>query len=110
MQNWKQTRKDINAGLMQLNGLSPDTMKGIMSLGGAGAKTNHLDAKTRELLSLAVAVTTRCDGCIAFHVETAKKVGVTVEEIGEALGVAINLNAGAALTYSTHVLDAFANG
>ncbi|MDP5799754.1 carboxymuconolactone decarboxylase family protein [Pseudomonas aeruginosa] len=108
MQNWKQTRQDISAGLMQLNGLSPDTMKGIMSLGGAGDKTNHLDAKTRELISLAVAVTTRCDGCIAFHVEAAKKAGVTVEEVGEALGVAINLNAGVALVYSTHVLDAFA--
>ncbi len=110
MQNWKQVRQDINTGLMQLNGLSPDTMKGVKSLTGAGANTNHLDAKTRELISLAVAVTTRCDGCIAFHTETAKKLGVTVEEIGEALGVAINMNAGVALVYSTHVLDAFNKG
>lgn len=107
MQNWKQVRKDINARLMQLNDLSPDTIKGITSLSGAGAKTNYLDGKTRELISLAVAVTTRCDGCISFHVAEAKKLGVTVEEVAEALGVAINMNAGAALVYSTHVLDAF---
>ena len=92
---------------MQLGSLSPETIKGVMALSGAGAKTNHLDAKTRELISLAVAVTTRCDGCIAFHVAEAKKLGVTVEEVSEALGVAINMNAGAALVYSTHVLDAF---
>ena len=55
----------------------------------------------------AVAVTTRCDGCIAFHAAEAKKLGVTTEEVSEALGVAINMNAGAALVYSTHVLDAF---
>ncbi|WP_223508011.1 carboxymuconolactone decarboxylase family protein [Pseudomonas sp. BF-B-25] len=107
MQDWKKTRKDINARLMQLNSLSPETMKGMASLGGAGEKTNHLDAKTRELISLAVAVTTRCDGCIAFHAAEAKKIGVTAEEVAEALGVAINMNAGAALVYSTHVLDAF---
>lgn len=107
MQDWKKARQDINARVMQLGSLSPETIKGVMALGGADAKTNHLDAKTRELISLAVAVTTRCDGCIAFHVAEAKKLGVTVEEVSEALGVAINMNAGAALVYSTHVLDAF---
>ena len=107
MEDWKQTRHEISARAMQLNALTPETMKGIASLGAAGAKTNHLDARTRELISLAVAVTTRCDGCIAFHAAEAKKLGVTAEELGEALGVAINLNAGAALVYSTHVLDAF---
>ena len=106
MQDWKQARKDISTRLVQLNGLSPEIMKGMASLGSAGAKTNHLDAKTRELISLAVAVTTRCDGCIAFHAAEAKKLGVTTEEVAEALGVAINMNAGAALVYSTHVLDA----
>ena len=36
----------------------------------------------------------------------AKAAGASKEEIAEALGVAIALNAGAALTYSLHVLDA----
>lgn len=107
MQDWKKSRQEISSRIMQLGTLSPDTVKGVMTLGGAGAKTNHLDAKTRELVSLAVAVTTRCDGCIAFHTAEAKKLGVTVEEVAEVLGVAINMNAGAALVYSTHVLDAF---
>jgi hypothetical protein len=35
MQIWKQTRKDISARLIQLNGLSPETMKGMASLGSA---------------------------------------------------------------------------
>lgn len=76
------------------------------TLSGAGAKTNHLDAKTRELIALAVAVTTRCDGCITVHTAEALKQGATREEITEALGVAIALNAGAALVYSARVMDA----
>ncbi len=71
-----------------------------------GKKTNHLDAKTRELIALAVAVTTRCDGCITVHTAEALKHGASKEEISEALGVAVALNAGAALVYSARVMDA----
>jgi alkylhydroperoxidase/carboxymuconolactone decarboxylase family protein YurZ len=53
-------------------------------------------------------VTTRCDGCITVHTEAAMKEGATKEEIAEALGVAVALNAGAALVYSARVMDAFA--
>ena len=66
-----------------------------------------LDAKTHELISLAVAVTTRCDGCIAAHAAAAKKVGATKEEIAAALGSAIALNAGAAYVYSSRALEAY---
>lgn len=66
-----------------------------------------LDAKTHELISLAVAVTTRCDGCIAAHAAAAKKVGATKEEIAAALGTAIALNAGAAYVYSSRALEAY---
>jgi len=104
--DWKQTIHDLNGRLAELSKRTPDTLRGAALLAGAGAKTNHLDAKTREIIALAVAVTTRCDGCIAVHAAEAVKLGVTNEEMAEALGVAVNLNAGAALVYSTHVLDA----
>jgi AhpD family alkylhydroperoxidase len=76
-------------------------------LSAAGTKTNHLDAKTRELIALAVAVTLRCDGCITVHTEAAIKHGASREEIAEALGVAVSVNAGAALVYSARVMDAY---
>jgi AhpD family alkylhydroperoxidase len=78
-----------------------------MTLGDAGAKTGHLDAKTRELAALAVAISLRCDGCITIHTAAAKKLGAGKEEIAEVLGVAISVNAGAALVYSARTLDAF---
>ena len=82
-------------------------MKGYAALGGAGEKIGHLDAKTRELIALAVAISLRCDGCITVHTAAAKKLGATKEEIAEALGVGIGVNAGAALVYSARTLDAF---
>ncbi|CRI57728.1 AhpD family alkylhydroperoxidase [Pseudomonas sp. TE6288] len=106
MMDWDAYRKQLMAGIGDLKQLSPDTVAGYMTASGAGAKTNHLDAKTRELISLAVAVTTRCDGCIAVHSQQAVKHGATREEIAEALGVAVAMNAGAALVYSARALDA----
>lgn len=107
MLNWKAYRKDVKKRAGDLAQLAPAVMQGYSALATAGEKAVHLDGKTRELISLAVAVTTRCDGCIASHVEAAIKFGATREEMAEALGVAIALNAGAALVYSARTLDAF---
>lgn len=108
MHDWNAYRQQLLAGVGELGKLSPDTVRGYSTLGGAGARTCHLDAKTRELIALAVAISLRCDGCITVHVEAARKLGATKEEIAEALGVAVAINAGAAIVYSTRALDAFA--
>ncbi|MCO7462162.1 carboxymuconolactone decarboxylase family protein [Stenotrophomonas maltophilia] len=109
MLDWNAYRKELKGRIGEIGKLSPDTVKGYATLANAGAQTNQLDAKTRELIALAVAVTTRCDGCITVHVvDAALKHGASREEIAEALGVAVSLNAGAALVYSARVMDAVA--
>ena len=107
MEDWHEYRGLLNQRFKELGELSPETMKGFAVLENAGSKNGPLDAKTRELISLAVAVTTRCDGCIAFHADGARKAGATRAELAAALSVAISLNAGAALVYSARALDAF---
>ena len=108
MLEWNEYQKQLGAAIGEMAKLSPDTVRGYGQLSGAGAKTAHLDAKTRELIALAVAVTRQCDGCITFHSDAAAKNGATREEVMEALGVAITVNAGAALVYSARAMDAFA--
>jgi AhpD family alkylhydroperoxidase len=109
MLDWNDYRKQLAATVTQLGQLSPDTVKGYVELSSAGGKKNLLGPKIRELIALAAAVSLRCDGCIAVHSEAALRHGATEEEIAEALGVAIAINAGAALVYSTRVLDAVRN-
>jgi len=106
MLDWNNYRTDLMQRLGELGKLTPETMKGVVALGNACNKTDLLGAKVRELIALACAVTTRCDGCIAFHADAAVKAGATDAEIAEALGVAVNLNAGAAVIYSARTLDA----
>ena len=94
--------------ITELGRLTPETVRGYRQLSDAGSKTARLDPKTRELIALAVGVTRQCDGCITTHVQAARRQGATAEEIAEALGVAIAVNAGAALVYSARVMDAVA--
>lgn len=109
MLDWNQYHAQLMSRIGELSKLSPGTVQGFSTLSAAGEQTGKLDARTRELISLAVAVTTRCDGCITVHAKEAVKAGATREEIAEALGVAVAMNAGAALVYSARALDAVSN-
>jgi AhpD family alkylhydroperoxidase len=106
LNDWKTYREDLHKTVGTFASLNPDAMRGLGMISGAASK-GTLGPKFHELIALAVAVTTRCDGCIATHVKLAADHGATREEIAEVLGTAIALNAGAALTYTARVLDAF---
>ncbi len=106
MLNWNDYRRQLMAGVKEIGQLSPDTIKGYVELSSAGQRKDLLGPKVRELISLAAAVTLRCDGCITVHTEAAIRHGASKEEIAEALGVAIAVSAGAAIVYSTRVMDA----
>jgi len=56
--------KQIGETMGELMKRSPDMVRGYRPLGDANAKASGFSAKTRELISLAVAVTHQCDGCI----------------------------------------------
>lgn len=108
MHDWNTYRDSLLARIGDYNKLGPDVLSGLQTMEGSATKTGHLEPKMHELIALAVAVTTRCDGCIAVHTKKAAEHGATREEIAETLGVAIALNAGAALVYSARVLEAHA--
>jgi AhpD family alkylhydroperoxidase len=107
MLNWSEYRDQVNAAIKEMSAANPDVVRAYIGLNSANAKSAHLDAKTRELIALAVAVTLRCDGCINAHTDAAIKAGAAKEEIVDALGVAIMVNAGAAMVYSARTIDAF---
>jgi AhpD family alkylhydroperoxidase len=107
MLDWNTYRQQLVAGVGGFGKLNPDIVRGYATLSRAGQKAGHLDEKTRELIALAVAITLRCDGCITVHTAAARERGATKEDIAEVLGVAVSVNAGAAVVYSTRALDAF---
>lgn len=106
MEDWQGYRAGLQARIGELAGINPHMVQGVQAAHAAMVASGQLGAKVHALIALAVAVTTRCDGCIVTHSQKALDAGATKEEIAEALGTAIALNAGAAMVYSGRVLDA----
>jgi len=59
-----------------------------------------IDRKTKELIAIAASVATKCQGCLDGHVKKAIKFGASREEVGEAVAIAIGVNAAAIVDFS----------
>lgn len=105
MQDWNAYRSALLSRVGDFGKLNPGVLSGLQTIETSAAKLGRLEPKMHELIALAVAVTTRCDGCISVHAKKAVELGASKEEVAEALSTAIALNAGAALVYSARVFD-----
>jgi AhpD family alkylhydroperoxidase len=63
-------------------------IKRIFNLDTNAFAEGALDVKTKELLGLIASAVLRCDDCVRYHLEGAKKAGCTAEEVTETLGIA----------------------
>jgi len=63
-------------------------IKRIFNLDTNAFKKGHLPVKTKELMGLVASAVLRCDDCVAYHLETCYKEGVSKEEIMETLSIA----------------------
>jgi AhpD family alkylhydroperoxidase len=107
MKDYRQITADISANLRTLRRDIPATMQGISQLAQAATKTEALDKKTKELIALAIGVATRCDGCIGFHTKALVKLGATLAEVEETLGMAVYMGGGPSLMYAADAIGAF---
>ena len=106
LNNWTEFVPAVKKAFGALGKQHPKMLAAYGALEEASAE-GALEAKTRELISIAVAITTRCDGCIGVHTEAALKAGASEAEIAQTLATAISLNAGAAYVYSLRALEAY---
>lgn len=90
--------------IKKLNALAPDTMKAFWALDKLSVAEGAIPVKYKELMAVAVALTTQCPYCIEIHRGNARRAGATEAEIAEAAIVAASLRAGAAITHATHAL------
>lgn len=91
--------------LKKMSQLAPEAWKGFLALDEAAFKDGAIPLKYKELIAVAVAVTTQCPYCIEIHGDRAKKAGASEAELAEAALVAAALRAGGAVTHATHLLE-----
>jgi AhpD family alkylhydroperoxidase len=105
--DWQKTADDLSGAVKTLRGSAPNTMKAFSGLAQAALAAGALDVKTKELIALAIAVATRCDGCVAFHSQAAQKNGASRDEVLETMGMAVYMGAGPSVMYAAQALEAY---
>ena len=76
-------------------------------MGKEAKKNGKLDEKTKELVALGIAISTRCESCIGFHVESLVRLGLEKDELTEVLSMCSYMGGGPSITFSAKALEAF---
>jgi AhpD family alkylhydroperoxidase len=90
--------------LSTLNASAPEAAKAFWAFDRAALAEGAIPKKYKELMALAVALTTQCPYCLEIHRQNAEKAGATQEELSEVVLIAAALRAGAAITHGSHLL------
>ncbi len=103
----KTVRDELRVHTRELRHAIPQVYAGYKALNDSALAPGALDAKTKELIALAIAVSKECDGCIAAHAHAAVLHGATPAEAAEAIGVTFLMNGGPATVYGARAFAAF---
>lgn len=103
----QQLINQISGQLAPFRRSQAETMHGFAQMSKAAMAAGSIDAKTKELIALAIGITQHCSGCIGFHVKALIKLGCSQQELEEMLGVCVYMGGGPALMYASEALAAF---
>ena len=100
--DWKSFLDKTKKDFVNLNKEIPDTFKGFALMGKEAKKNGSVDEKTKELVALGIAISTKCESCIGLI-----KLGTTRDELIEVLAMCSYMGGGPSITFSTKALEAF---
>lgn len=89
--------------LKKLDENAPDAMKAFWAFDKAAFADGALTAQQKQLIAVAVALTTQCPYCIELHNKAAREAGASDAQLAEAALVAAAIRAGGAVTHATHL-------
>ena len=89
--------------LKKLDENAPEVMQAFWAFDKAAFKAGAIDELHKQLMAVAVALTTQCPYCIELHLRAARKAGATDAMLAETAAVAAAMRAGAAVTHASHL-------
>lgn len=104
---WQDKLDSTRSNLRNLNKAIPDTARAFGALGKAVKEGGTLEFKSKEFVALGIAVATKCDACIALHIEALIKCGATREEVSDVLAMAIQMGGGPSMMYAAGALECY---
>jgi AhpD family alkylhydroperoxidase len=82
---------------------APVAMKAFWSFDKAVFAPGAIDGLHKQLMAVAVALTTQCPYCIELHLKAAREAGATDQMLAETATVTAAMRAGAAITHASHL-------
>ncbi|WP_337860119.1 carboxymuconolactone decarboxylase family protein [Ferroplasma sp.] len=98
--------EEVNRIMKEAGKDNNDFADAFMRFMGETMKPGALDAKTKELIALALGIAARCEWCISYHVNSAIKAGATRKELMEVGYVTVLMYGSQALMEMNSLLDA----
>jgi AhpD family alkylhydroperoxidase len=105
--SYKALTQEISKELSPFRKEAAAPMAGFDAMAKSAMAEGVLSALNKELIATAIAVATRCEGCVGYHVRGLVKLGATREQVNEMLAVAVYMGGGPSLMYAAEVLHAF---
>ena len=105
--SYREITQDIKQLLMPFRKEAREPMAAFDAMAKAAMAPGVLSELQKELIATGIAVHTRCDGCIGFHVKSLVRLGATRGQVNEMLAVAVYMGGGPSLMYAAEVLRAF---
>ena len=99
-------QKENLKGLSQLKTLAPDQLQAFSEFNSEVFKEGSLTKKEKEIIAVAIAHVTECPYCIDSHTRKQRWKVLPLEELVEAVFVVAGVEAGGAVTHSTHMQNA----
>jgi AhpD family alkylhydroperoxidase len=91
--------------LKNLDSNVPEAIRSFWSFDKAAFAEGAISAQHKQLIAIAVALTTQCPYCIELHTKAARREGATDAQLTEAVLVAAAIRAGGAITHATHLFE-----
>ena len=105
--DWNRFLNDTKHSFNILEKDTPEIFRGFGIMGKEAKKNGVLSEKTKEFIALGIAIATRCDSCIAFHVKSLVRLKTSRDEIVEALSMCSYMGGGPSIAFSSKALEAF---
>lgn len=84
---------------------APEAMKAFWAFDKAVFVDGALSELNKQLIAVAVGLTTQCPYCINIHTAAARKAGATDAQLAETATVAAAIRAGGAITHAAHLFE-----
>ncbi len=107
MKDYLALERDYGQRAKALHKAGGEPMRAFRGLVQATGKDAALSHKVKELAALAIAIATRCEGCIVFHTRACLSLGVSREELADLIGLTIEMGGGPSSVYGAQALACY---